>query len=80
MTCGHCGGSRIVTGAYIIAGEGRLSISVDAIPAAWVFKESVSSGAELTVCGDCGAVEFFAKEPKALYKAFLRAHEKDEPA
>jgi hypothetical protein len=76
MTCRHCGGSRIVTGAYTIAGEGRLSISVDAIPAAWMFKETVSSGVDLTVCGDCGAVEFFAKEPQALYKAFLRAQDK----
>ena len=53
--------------------EYDLRLRVDANPSAVLVKKSERSKLHAFVCSDCGYVEFYADDPKALYHAFLAA-------
>ena len=49
---------------------GFLEIAVDAKPDAVFFKQRYKSGLKVSVCGECGYLEFYAEEPSRLYRAY----------
>ena len=46
-----------------------LSVRVERTPGALLFKNAVTDGVEARVCGGCGLVELYAKNPAALVRA-----------
>ncbi|MCY7348913.1 MAG: hypothetical protein LH614_22210 [Pyrinomonadaceae bacterium] len=55
------------TGQYA---SGYLQIAVDEHPEAVVFKQRVRSSVKVSVCGDCGYLEFYAEQPGLMYRAY----------
>lgn len=72
--CTRCGSTRILPYVDIkdswdpgIAGE--LSVEVHEKPQAMIFKGAVKGPLVARVCGECGFVELFVKNPAELWKA-----------
>lgn len=52
------------------AGYGFLHIAFDEDPNALIFKNRTNSAVKVSVCGDCGYLEFYAESPQAIYQAY----------
>lgn len=75
QTCAKCHSEKIIPDATVIdrgdySVEDEFSVAVDEKPDALMFKKRMRSDVGATVCGDCGYVEFYAKEPQNLYAAY----------
>ncbi len=72
LTCLRCGSSSIIPDAEIIdSSGGPLKVNVQRKPDASVFKGRVYSLTRFQVCGVCGNVEMYVKEPETLWEAYL---------
>ncbi|MBA3784907.1 MAG: hypothetical protein H0X15_05105 [Acidobacteria bacterium] len=47
-----------------------MQIAVDEQPDALMFKQRTKSDVKVSVCGDCGYLEFYAAEPGSMYQAY----------
>lgn len=70
-TCEKCGSDKIIPevnifdrGDYSV--EGQLNIGLEENPEALFFRESFRTGMAAKVCGDCGFIEFYARNPNQL--------------
>jgi hypothetical protein len=45
-------------------------VAVDESPDAFIFKKRVFSEVDADVCGECGFIQFYAKDPEALWTAY----------
>ncbi len=75
QNCAKCHSEKIIPDAMVIdradySVEDEFSIAVDEKPAALMFKQRMRSDVSAMVCGNCGYVEFYAKEPQNLYAAY----------
>lgn len=73
--CAKCHSEKIIPDAMVIdrahySAEDEFSVAVDEKPDALMFKQRMRSDVAAIVCGDCGYIEFFAKEPQNLYAAY----------
>jgi hypothetical protein len=79
-TCGHCGSSKIIPRARVVdSRDGHLRVTVARDPEAVFFKGEEKIHTYARVCGECGFVELFARDPYALYEAYLIARSTPEP-
>lgn len=83
-TCARCGSSKIIPRARAVDGDhgstvGSLHVAVARDPDAIFFKGEERIDTYARVCGECGFVELFAKDPHALYEAYLIARSTPEP-
>lgn len=72
--CIKCGSNKIIPNAKVLDRghlnvPSDLTVSVDQNPNALIFKDRIYSGVFAKICGECGFLEFYAKDPKALYEA-----------
>lgn len=51
-------------------GEAWLEIATDEDPDALIFKNRFRSGVQADVCGECGYIEFYATNPRGLYRTY----------
>jgi len=65
--CGHCGSDKIISNAFV---GGEFCVGVMTEPQAYIFKGHESQDATARVCGNCGYIQLFAKNPGALYSAY----------
>ena len=83
-TCGRCGSTKIIPGARVVdRGDNdsesfTLRVAVARDPDAIFFTGEERIDTSARVCGDCGFVELFAKDPHALYEAYLIARSTSE--
>ena len=75
--CGRCGSSKILPYVDIkdywepgVAGD--LGVEVHEDPQAFIFKGAVKGPLVARVCGECGFVELFVKNPAELWEAFRK--------
>jgi len=73
--CPDCNSEKIIKNAKAIdRGEGNVSmdfsVAVDEFPEAYVFKHRISSAVDADVCGECGFIQFYAKNPELLWDAY----------
>jgi predicted nucleic-acid-binding Zn-ribbon protein len=72
--CPKCNSDKIIPNAMVLdTGEyasGYLQIAIDEHPEAFVFKQRIKSGVKVSVCGNCGYLEFYAGEPGLMYQAY----------
>jgi hypothetical protein len=73
--CPDCHSEKIIKNAKAIDRGGNnvnldLSVAVDEFPDAFMFKERSYSAVVVDVCGECGFLQFYAKDPKALWTAY----------
>ena len=76
LTCLRCGSSSVIPDAHLIdrgEADNRKPAHVGIIrkPEAWIFKEEERVQTRAQVCGVCGYVELFVKDPEALWEAYL---------
>lgn len=74
--CIKCGSVKIIPDVKTLdrAEDGiekDLKIGIDENPGAYIFKERFRTGTTAKVCGHCGFIEFYAKDPEELYQAYL---------
>jgi ribosomal protein S27AE len=83
--CARCGSTKIIPRARVVdRGENdsqshSLRVAVARNPEAVFFKKEEKVDTYARVCGECGFVELFAKDPYALYEAYLIARSTPEP-
>ena len=74
LTCLRCGSSAVVPDARLTdrdgSGHQTSEVEVTRRPEAWIFKEQERSPLRAQVCGVCGHVELFARDPEALWEAY----------
>lgn len=72
--CPKCNSDKIVPNAMVLdtgqASHGFLLIAFDEDPNALIFKNRIKSGVKVSVCGECGYLEFYAESPQAIYQAY----------
>lgn len=72
--CPKCNSDKIVPNAMVLdtgqSAQGFLQIAIDENPDALIFKTRTKGGVRVVVCGDCGFIEFYAKSPQMLYRAY----------
>ena len=73
--CPDCNSEKIINNAKAIdRGEGNvnlnLSVAVDEFPDAFIFKQRIYSAVDADVCGECGFIQFYAKNPELLWDAY----------
>ena len=73
--CPDCNSEKVIQNAKAIdLGESNanlsLSVAVDESPEAFIFKKRVYSEVDADVCGECGFIQFYAKDPKSLWTAY----------
>jgi predicted nucleic-acid-binding Zn-ribbon protein len=68
--CPKCSSREVIRGTTSSTGDtgGDLLVSTYQDPTAFVFKGKRSSSLLAYVCGKCGYVEFYAIEPRVLFK------------
>lgn len=50
--------------------EGYLQIAFDESPDALIFKNRTKTSVRVSVCGNCGYMEFYAIQPDIIYQAY----------
>lgn len=74
-TCTHCGSDSVIPDAFLgakdVATAVRLTAGVYTKPEALMMKGPVSTEVRVQVCGDCGHIEAFAADPRALWDAYV---------
>jgi len=75
--CPDCNSEKIIKNAKAIdRGEGNvsmdLSVAVDEFPDALIFKQRIYSELDADVCGECGFIQFYAKNPELLWDAYQK--------
>jgi hypothetical protein len=73
--CPDCDSEKIIQNAKAIdRGESNvnldLCVAVDEAPEAFIFKKRVYSEVDADVCGECGFIQFYAKNPEILWTAY----------
>ncbi len=73
--CPDCNSEKIIKNAKAIdRAEGNVnmgfSVAIDEFPDAFVFKQRTYSEVDADVCGECGFVQFYAKNPEILWTAY----------
>ena len=67
--CPKCGSKKLVIDAKVTSGDmSGISVSVVRKPDAMIFKNWQFCPVSACVCGSCGYVEFYAKDPQLLVK------------
>jgi predicted nucleic-acid-binding Zn-ribbon protein len=76
-TCPRCGSTARITTAELATDNTGLPIvvKVPRRPDAAVFKHMEYATLRVTICGACGHVDLYAKQPEALYEAFLEGEQ-----
>jgi hypothetical protein len=73
--CPNCNSEKIIQNAKAIdRGDSNANlifrVAVDESPDAFIFKKRVFSEVDADVCGECGFIQFYAKDPEALWTAY----------
>ena len=72
--CLKCNSDKIIPSAMVLDtgqyASGYMQIAVDEQPDALMFKQRTKSDVKVSVCGDCGYLEFYAAEPGSMYQAY----------
>ena len=74
--CRACGADAMIPNAFLIAkGYGGIGVQVgvNRNPEAKLMKRPVTVDAEVSVCGECGAVQMNATEPHKLWEAYAES-------
>jgi len=75
QACRICGSSKLIHDAeFIDSMEEPTKVSVYENPSARVFKGRRKGAVRLCICGECGHIESYLREPAELYEAYARAH------
>lgn len=74
MPCMKCGSNALVEEVRVIDRADynvplALTVQVDRKPGALLFNSAVTNKVEARVCGDCGFLEMYVKNPGALMRA-----------
>lgn len=79
--CLKCSSDKIIpyarvldTGHYAM---GYLQVAFDGDPDALFFKERTMCEADVSVCGSCGYLEFYATSPETLYESYQESLKKN---
>ena len=73
--CPECESERIIKDALALdrgdynANVG-FQVAVDEKPEAFMFKQRITSTTNVEICGDCGYIQFYAKNPESLWLAY----------
>jgi hypothetical protein len=70
--CNHCGSTKIIPTAELVEAE-QSYVRVPAEPSAMVFKGWESEPLKVRLCGECGYVQLFVKNPARLYAVYLQS-------
>jgi hypothetical protein len=70
--CPHCGSDKIIPNA-LISDTQNIKAIVMADPQALIFKGWESTEITARVCGNCGFVQLFAKNPALLYSVYQQS-------
>ncbi|HMS38934.1 MAG TPA: hypothetical protein PKE69_01820 [Pyrinomonadaceae bacterium] len=72
--CLKCNSDKIIPNAMVLdKGEnssGYLQIAVDEKPDALIFKQRITSPVRVAICGNCGYLEFYSRQPELMYQAY----------
>jgi hypothetical protein len=73
--CPDCNSEKIIKNAKTLdRGDYNAaltaSIAVEEYPDAVIFKNPVYSETDADVCGECGFIQFYAKDPETLWAAY----------
>jgi hypothetical protein len=71
-TCPKCGSGNVVPDARVEE-QRPVSVCVDAAPQAVLFRGTVSAPLLARVCGDCGHVELWVRNPQPLLEAHCKS-------
>jgi len=77
--CAKCGSREIVPRALVLDqgsnSDMKLKTAVETKPSALIFRRPVMSSLFARICGECGFVELFVDDPRAIYDAYLKAEQ-----
>jgi len=78
LHCPKCGSTRVIPNRPIRykSSDGNLSVYVDAVPDALIFKERLYRELLADICGDCGHVELAVPNPHDIYSHHLLSKKK----
>ena len=73
--CPDCSSEKIIQNAKAVdSSENYINtdfrVAVEEHPNAFVFKQRIYSVVDADVCGECGFVQFYAKNPETLWIAY----------
>ena len=69
--CPKCESSQIIEDAYLREQAGHtVDIIAQSKPEAKVFKKGTNRSLRAMICGACGYVEFFIKDPREFYAEY----------
>ena len=75
-TCVRCGSDAVIPDAFLgakdLTSALRLQVGVYTKPEALMMKGPVRTDVRVQVCGDCGFIETFASDPRALWEAYVQ--------
>ncbi len=78
--CIKCNSEKIIPNARVLDegqyASGYLKIAIDENPEAFFFKDRTLNDVKVSVCGDCGFIEFYAVSPQILYEVYQKMSEK----
>ena len=73
-TCTHCGSDSMIPDAFLHVkdmGQATVQVGLNRDPDALFMKRPERSGTRVQVCGDCGHVELYATDARALWAAHV---------
>ena len=78
--CARCGSTKIIPKVPVLDSYGETgawsqgaTIEVAGAPQNFFFKDKASGGVHARICGDCGYMELFASNYRALYAKHVKA-------
>jgi hypothetical protein len=71
--CPQCGSDKVIPNALVSAADDNTKAMVMADPQAILFKGWESSDITARICGNCGFVQLFAKNPALLYSVYQQS-------
>ena len=77
--CPKCGSEDVIPNVHVRGGfhDHKLKVEIVENPEAWVLKGVHESILTSTMCGQCGFVELYAKNPAELLKAYRQKQQPD---
>lgn len=75
--CLECKSERIIKDALALDRSSSEShyvmwVAIDEKPDALMFKNRIYSDVKADVCGDCGFIQYYAKDPERLWLAYQK--------
>ena len=72
--CLKCNSDKIIPNAMVLDtgqySSGYLQIAFDGNPDALVFKQRIKSTVRVSICGNCGYLEFYAGDAALMFQAY----------